>query len=312
MDYQNKIEGIDRISASAVTLGKFDGLHLGHQKLIRQILNQKKNGLETVVFAFDQGNRTILSHGERREKLERMGVDLFLECPLDQKMRHMKPEEFVKKILVDKLHVSYLAVGKDFHFGYERKGNPKLLAEMGEKYGFTVDVIPDEMDGKRKISSTYVREQLNEGNMEKVAQLLGEYFQTTGEVLHGRGLGHRKLMPTTNLIPPKEKLMPPNGVYITYSQFGDQRFHGITNVGYKPTVGGEEFLGVETYLFQCSQNLYGQKSIVSFLKFLRPERRFESLEKLKNQLMQDAQKAQKFFEENPGSWIVNAFNEKND
>ena len=309
MDYQNKIEGIGKIFASAVTLGKFDGLHRGHQRLIQRILEQKKRGLKAVVFAFDQGSRTILTREERIQKLEKMGVDLFLECPLDQKMRHMKPEEFVKKILVDQLHVSYLAVGRDFHFGYERKGNPQLLSKMGEQYGFTVEIVPDEMDGRRKISSTYVREQLNEGNMEKVAQLLGGYFSTTGEVLHGRGLGHRKLMPTTNLIPPKEKLMPPNGVYITYSRFGDQSFHGITNVGYKPTVGGEEFLGVETYLFQCSQNLYGQKSVVSFLKFLRPERKFESLEKLKNQLMQDIQKAQKFFDEHSGSWAVNTFEE---
>ena len=133
--------------------------------------------------------------------------------------------------------------------------------------------------------------------MDKVAELLGEYFSTTGEVLHGRGLGHRKLMPTTNLVPPKEKLMPPNGVYITKSRFGDQQFHGITNVGYKPTVGAEEFLGVETYLFHCDQNLYGQKSVVSFLKFLRPERRFDSLEKLKAQLMADIEKAQNYFEE---------------
>ena len=299
MDYLNKIEEIGGISASAVTLGKFDGLHLGHQKLIRQILKQKSQGQKAVVFAFDQGSRMILSREERRHKLERMDVDLFLECPLDQKMRHMKPEDFVKKILVDKLHVSYLAVGRDFHFGYERKGNSEVLAKMGEEYGFQVEVIPDEMDGRRKISSTYVREQLNEGNMEKVAYLLGEPFETTGEVLHGRGLGHRKLMPTTNLIPPKEKLMPPNGVYITCSEFENQKFQGITNVGYKPTVGGEEFLGVETYLFHCNQNLYGQKSVVSFLKFLRPERKFESLDKLKDQLMKDIQKAEIFFEENP-------------
>ncbi len=295
MDYQKNLEALDKCSASAVTLGKFDGLHLGHQKLIRRVLDQKERGLMAVVFAFDQGNRTILSHSERRDRLEKMGVDLFLDCPLDHRIRHMKAEDFVRKILVDRLQVSYLAVGRDFRFGYERKGNPQLLAQMGEQYGFTVEVVPDEMDGRRKISSTYVREQINEGNMEKTAQLLGEWFSTTGEVLHGRGLGHRKLMPTTNLIPPKEKLMPPNGVYITYSDFGNQRFQGITNVGYKPTVGGEEFLGVETYLFGCSQNLYGQKSVVSFLKFLRPERRFASLDKLKEQLMLDIQKAERYF-----------------
>lgn len=296
MDYHKKIDNIDRSGRSAVTLGKFDGLHLGHRKLIGRILEQKKLGLEAVVFAFDQGNRMILSYEERVRKLERLGVDCFLECSLEGRLRHMAAEDFVKKILVDRLHVGYLAVGRDFHFGYQRKGNPQLLQKMGEEYGFSVEVVPDEMDGRRKISSTYVREQLNEGNMEKVAQLLGESFATTGEVLHGRGLGHRKLMPTANLVPPKEKLMPPNGVYITRSRFGTQVFEGITNVGYKPTVGQEEFLGVETYLFRCDQNLYGQKSEVSFLKFLRPERKFESLEKLKMQLTEDVKKGEKYFE----------------
>lgn len=132
-------------------------------------------------------------------------------------------------------------MGQDFRFGYERKGNAQLLQKMGGQYDFQVDVVSDEMDGKRKISSTYVREQLNEGKVEKVAELMGEWFSTTGEVLHGRGLGHRKLMPTTNLIPPKEKLMPPNGVYITKSRFGDQQFHGITNVGYKRPSGLKSF-----------------------------------------------------------------------
>lgn len=297
MDYQKNIEKIPQALRCAVTLGKFDGLHRGHKKLIQRVLEKKEQGLSAAVFAFDQSNRMILSHEERRAKLETMGVDLFLECPLNEKLRHMPPEVFVKEILVDRLHVGFLAVGQDFRFGYERKGNAQLLQKMGGQYDFQVDVVSDEMDGKRKISSTYVREQLNEGKVEKVAELMGEWFSTTGEVLHGRGLGHRKLMPTTNLIPPKEKLMPPNGVYITKSRFGDQQFHGITNVGYKPTVGAEEFLGVETYLFQCDQNLYGQKSVVSFLKFLRPERRFDSLEKLKAQLMADIEKAQNYFEE---------------
>lgn len=300
MDYQKKIANIHQTSPSAVTLGKFDGLHRGHKKLIRRILEQKDCGQQAVVFAFDQGNRMILSRQERRVKLESMGVDLFLECPLDHKMRHMPPETFVKDILVDSLNAGFLAVGKDFRFGYERKGNVELLCKMGERYGFQVEVIPDEMDGPRKISSTYVREQLNEGNMENVSRLLGEHFCTTGEVLHGRGLGHRKLIPTTNLIPPKEKLMPPNGVYITRSQFEGRRFQGITNVGYKPTVGQEEFLGVETYLFHCDQDLYGQSSEVSFLKFLRPESKFDSLEHLKMQLQRDVEKAQEYFRESRG------------
>ena len=122
------------------------------------------------------------------------------------------------------------------------------------------------MDGNRKISSTFIREELKKGNMKKISELLGTDFFVEGTVEHGKGLGHKKFFPTTNLIPPKQKLMPPNGVYVTVSKFGETEYQGITNVGYKPTIG-EDFLGVETYLFDCDRDLYGQDCVVSFLRF---------------------------------------------
>ena len=151
------------------------------------------------------------------------------------------------------------------------------------------------MDGSRKISSTFIREELKKGNMEKISDLLGNDFFVEGKVLHGKGLGHRKFFPTTNLIPPKQKLMPPNGVYVTVSRFGETEYRGITNVGYKPTVG-EKFLGVETYLFDCDRDLYGQECIVSFLKFQRPEQKFASFEALKAQITRDIEAGENFFE----------------
>lgn len=153
---------------------------------------------------------------------------------------------------------------KDFRFGYERKGTPAMLKEFGKKYGFHTEVLPKEMDGRRKISSTFVREELNRGNMEKFRFLMGTDFSVEGIVEHGRGMGHKYLLPTTNLIPPVEKLMPPNGVYITVSHFRDRSYQGITNVGHKPTVGGEKFIGVETYLFDCNEDLYGEYCKVDF------------------------------------------------
>ena len=146
-------------------------------------------------------------------------------------------------------------MGEDFRFGYERKGTPQLLETMGRKLGFTVDVVPKEMEGRRKISSTFIREELKKGNMEKVNDLLGIPFFVDGVIEHGRGMGHKVLLPTTNIVPAKEKLMPPNGVYDTVSHFKDRTLCGITNVGYKPTIG-EKFLGVETYLFDCEEDLY--------------------------------------------------------
>ena len=244
MEYLRIEEEFPRLSGSAVTLGKFDGIHRGHRKLIQKILDQKAEGAQSVVCAFESSSQMILSHRERRKLLEYMGVDILLECPLDDRLRHMKAENFVKEILVGDLNAVYVAVGEDYRFGYERKGNAALLQTFGKKYGFTVEILPKEMDGHRKISSTYIREELKKGNMEKITELLGCDFFLDGVVEHGQGLGHKVLFPTVNLIPPSQKLMPPKGVYATTSEFGGQRYEGITNVGFKPTVGGQ-FLGAK-------------------------------------------------------------------
>lgn len=295
MNYTKNWEDTFEINSSVVTLGKFDGLHRGHKKLIDRVLSLKEKGYTAVIFAFDAANHGIFTKEERRKKLEDMGMDLLVECPLDKKMRHMKAEDFVKEVLVKKYHAAYVVVGEDFRFGFERKGNCHLLEEMGKELGFCVNVIPKEMQGNKKVSSTYVREQLNEGNMKTVAGLLGDIFFVSGRVVHGRGMGHKKLIPTINLIPPKEKLLPPNGVYITVTYIDGQEFKGITNVGYKPTVGGESFIGVETYLFGCNEDLYDKHAVVKFLEFLRPEQKFESLEQLKEQLLKDAKKGKQYF-----------------
>ena len=287
-----KIDGeFPRLSKSAVTLGKFDR---GHQKLVEKILEQKEKGLQTVLFSLGIGSQMIFTKDERCQLLEKAGVDVLIECPLDNRIRHMKAETFVKEILVGDLQAEHVAVGEDFRFGYERKGTPQLLETMGRKLGFTVDVVPKEMEGRRKISSTFIREELKKGNMEKVNDLLGIPFFVDGVIEHGRGMGHKVLLPTTNIVPAKEKLMPPNGVYDTVSHFKDRTLCGITNVGYKPTIG-EKFLGVETYLFDCEEDLYGEPCRVEFFHYSRPEKRFSSIEALKQQLLKDAEKGKAYF-----------------
>lgn len=295
MEYLKVTGDFPRLSRSAVTLGKFDGIHRGHRKLVEKILEQKQEGEQAVLVSLGAASRTILTKEERFHLLEEMGVDILLECPLNDRIKHMKAENFIKEILVGDLQAGYVAVGEDFRFGYERKGTPEMLAEYGKKYGFYTEILSKEMDGRRKISSTYIREELSRGNMEKISFLMGQDFCVEGTVEHGRGMGHKYLLPTTNLIPPKEKLMPPNGVYITVSHFKGRSYQGITNVGHKPTVGGEKFLGVETYLFGCEENLYGEFCKVDFKKFLRPEQKFTSMEALKKQLEKDAQKGREYF-----------------
>ena len=289
---------------SAVTLGKFDGLHRGHMLLVDRVLELgKQEGLETVVFTFavppssqvaHEPAHQLLTNEERRLRLENQGLDMLVECPCDEAGMHMEPEAFVKEYLVDRLHGEYLAVGPDFRFGYQRKGTPQFLEELGKKYGFYTEILEKEKYEGRDISSTYVREELDQGHIEKVNQLLGYPYFTKGEIVHGRQLGRTIGIPTANLIPPSEKKLPPNGVYITESIIQGRTYQGITNVGYKPTVK-ENFLGVETYLFSCNADLYGQEAEVKFYRYLRPEVKFASLEELKNQMMKDIQKGKDYF-----------------
>ena len=293
-----KIEGqFPKFSRCAVTLGKFDGIHRGHRKLIQTILDRKSEyGELAVVMAFVSDRQTILTSEERRILLEKMGVDVLLECPLNDQMKHMKADVFIRQILKGDLQASCVVVGEDFRFGHERKGTPQLLEKAGEKYEYDTIVVPKEMEGSRKISSTYIREELKKGNMEKVRELLGNPFFAVGTVTHGRGMGHRDFFPTANIIPPKQKLLPPNGVYITLSHFDGTDYPGITNIGYKPTVG-EAFLGIETNLFDCDLDLYGQNCTVDFYKFIRPEQKFASFEALKAQIRKDIEVGKAYFQE---------------
>ena len=141
MEYVKLNGQFPKLGRSAVTLGKFDGIHRGHRKLVEKVLEQKENGAQAVLVAFGNSSKTILTKEERCRLLENLGVDILLECPLNERMRHMKAENFVREILVGDLQASYVAVGEDFRFGFERKGNPEMLQEMGKKYGFHTEVL---------------------------------------------------------------------------------------------------------------------------------------------------------------------------
>lgn len=296
MDYVTGTTQFHIEGSSAVSLGKFDGLHRGHQMLIRHVLDQKKKGLSSVIFTFEKNptrllsglsGQNIMTNRERKEMLEKAGIDHLLECPFLPEIAHMEPEVFVEKVLVGQLHAAFVAVGKDFRFGYQRKGDYQLLQQMGEKLGFQAEVIEKEKSHGRDISSTYVREALHEGNIPLANELLGYRYFVSGEVLHGREIGRTLGLPTTNLLPPPDKLLPPNGVYLTRTFLEEEKYYGITNIGYKPTVGGETHKGVETFLFDFEGDLYGKHLTVEFLEFERPEQKFKSLEELKARILSD-------------------------
>lgn len=281
---------------TAISLGKFDGLHRGHQQLLTRILQKKQEGLASVIFTFDFGSsKGLMLHTERKDMLEKWGIDYLLECPFVPEISHMEPADFVRKVLKEQLHAAYLAVGTDFHFGYQRKGDYRLLQQMAGECGYVVEVVEKEQYHGRDISSTFIREELAKGNMELVHTLLGYPYSVTGEIVHGRAVGRSIGVPTINLLPDERKLLPPNGVYATRSQIQGKTYQGITNIGCKPTVSGAQVIGVETYLFDVDADLYGETATVSFYAFERPEQKFDSLQLLKEQLARDVEWGRKWF-----------------
>lgn len=208
----------------------------------------------------------------------------------------MEPEEFIERI-VKNLHVKDIVVGTDFRFGYKRRGDYQMLKQYAPQYGYQLKVMPKMQEKGRDISSTYIREEIAAGHIEKAHRLLGYPFFVEGNVLHGRKLGKAVLgIPTINLIPPSEKLLPPMGVYVTSTEYAGKHYPGITNVGCKPTIQGENPIGVETHLFDISEDMYGRMVRVSFLKRVRPEQRFDSLDALKAQMEQDIQYGKVYFD----------------
>lgn len=280
---------------SAVTLGKFDGIHKGHQKLIGKIVEKKKQGLRSVVFTFGQmpgtvfhgRGRMILTREERQKHLEQMDVDYMIECPFVPEVIRMEPERFVEEVLVGQLHAKYIAVGPDFRFGYNRRGSVSLLKKLAPIFGYEVEVFEKECLDDKVISSTYVRHMLEAGEMETVQKLLGYPYYVSGSVVHGHAIGRTIGIPTINLIPDDEKMLPPNGVYLTKTVIDEEEYLGITNIGVKPTISGEEAKGIETHLFDYEGDLYNRELVVEFFAFARAERRFNSLEELKQQLAKD-------------------------
>lgn len=280
---------------TAVTLGKFDGVHLGHQSLISRIKSLESQGARSVVFALNaRAGALLLTSQEQRDAVEQMGVSCLIQCPFVPEISGMGPEDFVEQILVKRLHAKYVVVGRDFHFGFQREGDAALLEEMGKTHGFTAQVMEKKKYGEREISSTYVREALEEGEMELVRELLGRPFEIEGVVMHGRQIGRTLGMPTVNLIPPKEKLLPPCGVYASKTWIDGTFYPGVTNIGYKPTVDGS-FRGVETYLFDVDRDLYGKNIVTQLYSFRRPEQKFSSLEELKNQMHRDISFGKEYF-----------------
>ncbi len=281
-----------KLHNTAVALGKFQGLHRGHMLLIDKITElSRKEDLTSVVFTINISSSKVINlPKERFDILEGCGVDIDVECDFTPEFAGMRPVDFIKEVLVDKLGAKYVVVGTDFCFGYKRQGNIQTLKEYSKEFGY--EVIPVEklfVDG-RVISSSYIRELVETGNINNIFAYMGRDYFIWDKVCHGKELGRTLGFPTINFIPDKNKLLPPVGAYETEIVIDGVLYKGITNIGDNPTVSTDKKTTVETHILNYQGDLYERDLKVSFKKFLRPQIKFSTVDELKRQLLIDSRK----------------------
>lgn len=306
MEIIRQLEDIRNMDRTSVALGNFDGVHLGHQELIRESVEQAHaDGVKSAVFTFSnhpsdvipgaKAVKSILTQERKTELIESLGVDCLIDVPFDETLRDMEAEDFVREILVGSLNVKDAFCGFNYQFGARAFGTPEILEMYGQKYGFDVfEMPPFEIDGK-VVSSSLIRLLISRGYVSRCGKYMGRNYEVGGEVVVGNKLGRKLGFPTSNLNIDEQMVTPPNGVYTTYCDYGGVKYPSITNVGVKPTVGSCE-KNVETHIFDFDKELYGKHITVEFLKKMRDEEKFDSLDELSEQIIKDCEGAKAWFE----------------
>ena len=303
MNIYTNLEDFKDVKKPVLTIGTYDGVHLGHQKII-SFLNDKakKVGGESVVFTFHPHPRMVLhpddhhlellqTIDERIEKLEAAGVKHLIVFPFTKDFSRLSATEFVRDILVNKIGIHTLVVGYDHHFGRNREGSMKQLEELAPIYNFEIEEISAFMKDEVKISSTKIRKALQSGNVAEAEKYLGNPFTLTGKVINGDKIGSKIDFPTANLkIEEDYKLIPANGVYAVKVSVGNRCYSGMLNIGNRPTILDSGEKRIEVNLFDFSGDLYGQSITLTFVKMIRNEKTFANLEELKAQLTKDESK----------------------
>lgn len=286
---------------TAVALGYFDGLHLGHIGVITAALNQHL--LKPAVFTFNcdttlpkfHNPEDIISFENKCELMRRVGVE-YLYAPDFAEVCGYPAEEFISEILVKKLNAGFACCGRNFRFGKGGSGTPEILKELGKRYGIEVEIVPDVCHNGELISSTHIRELIREGDIEQANTLLGYDLWYRLPVIHGNHIGKTLDFPTINQIIPETNIIPRYGAYKSFVDIDGRHYRGITNIGVKPTVT-ERHDGsgavMETHIIGFNGDLYGQKISVSLVSFIRPEQKFSTLDELKKQLSLDREEALK-------------------
>lgn len=307
MKIYNSIYEFETSKKTIVTLGTFDGVHIGHNAILDKICKAaQQENLESVILTFFPHPRLIVSNNydikllntieEKAILLEKKGIQNFIVHPFDKTFSELSPREFVTQVLVDKLNIQKIIIGHDHKFGKDRAADFNDLINFGKEFGFEVEEISAQQINEVSVSSTRIRNALLEGNVSLAKDYLGYPYLLTGNVVKGNQLGRTINFPTANIeIPEEYKLIPKNGVYIVTANVSNQTVFGMMNIGVKPTLG-ENKRSIEVHLLDFDADIYNQKIQVHILEKLREEQKFESFQTLQVQLEKDKQNTIHYFE----------------
>ncbi len=307
MKIYESLNDIKNIEPTVVAMGNFDGIHRGHKELIRRCVSAARSaGMKAAVFTFsnhpknffkESSVKTLLFYEEKKELVESLGVDYFFNIPFDETICKMSAEEYVDELLIGLFNMQEAYCGFNYRFGNKARGNTEMLMKMSLQKGFGIHVMePFKVDGQ-VVSSTLIRECIGNGQMEKARKYLDRYYSVRGEVIHGNEIGRTIGFATANIMPDEIMLTPENGVYATCAMVEGERYPSVTNVGVKPTVGINK-RNIETHIFGFNQDIYGSQIKVEFMKLLREEKKFDSLDQLKRQIENDCINAKAFHRKN--------------
>ncbi len=296
--------------ASAVTIGTYDGVHLGHRAIIATLVSDAKaRGLRSVVITFEPHPRLVLGKtngapifllstlDEKLHVLESLGVDCVIVIHFTKEFSETPAETFVEDVLVKQIGLAEIVIGYDHMFGKNRGGSFETLARLAEKHHFAVRQIPEQKVDEHHLSSTAIRRFLESGEIEHANKLLGSPYQLSAVVIEGDKRGRTIGFPTANLLPPTAKLIPKIGVYAVEVEVENKRYSGMMNIGTRPTVQAQSSVAIEAHLLEFNGDLYGKELTVRFLARLRDEQKFSSLDALKAQLERDKRAVQSLFSE---------------
>ena len=279
---------------NVVVLGKFDGIHIGHARLMsvaRDIASS--GGMEVTVYTIGFPKHNIITdRDDQREILSLMGADKIISRPLDENLKNMLPEEFVNVILKKELNASCVVVGEDFRFGKDRCADAGSLLKICKEHGIDVCIVETvhadyEENTSKPVSSTAIRMLVSRGEVDRAKQILGRPFFVKGSVSDGKHLGRKLGFATVNIYPQEDALVPKNGVYATRVLIDGVKYNAVTNVGYNPTVEDGEKIKIETHILDYNNDCYGRTIDVYFEKFIREEQKFDSIEELRTRLVSD-------------------------